>query len=139
LIVLVNNCQSTTANTGGALYPGMNISNAVERIKTLGDLVEKLIQQSNELRERVIGLEENTENTRERLAVVEAKVDRQTALLEALAREGGIDPESVYANAGLEGSPAEIADERLAEADGDRDDGGEGDGDRGIDGNENGL
>lgn len=100
----------------------MNLSNAVERIKKLGDVVEKLVEQSNEMRERVINVEENVDETKERVATLEARVERQGALVEALAREEGIDVEDVYDDAGLGDSPEEIAAQRLAdEEDGDDD------------------
>jgi hypothetical protein len=111
----------------------MNLSGAIDRIQKLGDLVEKLIKQSNELRERVINVEDNVEAASERVAVVEAKVDRQTELVEALAREGGIDPETVYAEAGLDAPPEELAAERRSEGE-DADGGGEGSGEDGSGG-----
>jgi len=76
----------------------MNISQAVKRIQQLADLVEKLIQQSNELRERVIGVEETVDDTNGRLEVLERAVERQSALLEALAEQEGIDVEAVAAD-----------------------------------------
>jgi hypothetical protein len=113
---------SGTHNTGGRLTEDVNLSNAVERIKKLGDVVEKLVEQSNEMRERVINVEENVDETKERVATLEARVERQGALVEALAREEGIDVEDVYDDAGLGDSPEEIAAQRLAdEEDGDDD------------------
>lgn len=97
----------------------MNLSSAVDRIQQLGDLIEKLIKQSNEMRDRVIGLEENVDATTERVATVEAKVERQTALLETLARQQDVDPESVYEEAGLDRPPEQLAAERTAGEDGD--------------------
>jgi len=76
----------------------MNISQAVKRIQQLADLVEKLIQQSNELRERVIGVEETVDDTNGRLEDLERAVERQSALLEALAEQEGIDVEAVAAD-----------------------------------------
>jgi hypothetical protein len=103
----------------------MNIGKAVDRIKKLGDVVEKLVEQSNEMRERVIRVEDNVDDTSERVAILEAKVDRQGAVNEALAREEGVDVEAVREAAEVGREPEEIATERLeAEADEDGDDGG---------------
>lgn len=100
----------------------MNLSNAVERIKKLGDVVEKLVEQSNEMRERVINVEKNVDDTKQRVATLEARVERQATLIEALAREEGIDVEAAYDDAGLGDSPEEIAAERLADEEDEGDD-----------------
>jgi len=80
----------------------MNIPQAAKRLQQLGDLVEKLIQQSNELRDRMIGVEEtvedtneSVEDTNERVEALERSVQRQEAILEALAAEQGIDVETL--------------------------------------------
>jgi hypothetical protein len=107
----------------------MNIGAVIERVQKVGDLLEKLIEQSNELRDRVIRLEENAEDTTDRVAVLDAKLDRQTALLESVAEDAGVDPETVYAEAGLDGpveAIAGVADETGGETTED-DDGGAGD------------
>ena len=70
----------------------MNIGAVIERVQKVGDLLEKLIEQSNELRDRVIRLEENAEDTTDRVAVLDAELGRQTALLEAVAEDAGVDP-----------------------------------------------
>jgi hypothetical protein len=106
---------SGTHNTRGHVTTHVNLSNAVERIKKLGDVVEKLVEQSNEMRERVINVEENVDETKQRVATLEARVERQGVLIEALAREEGIDVEDVYDDAGLGDSPEAIATERLAD------------------------
>jgi hypothetical protein len=95
-------------NPGGR-DAGMNISAVIERVQQIGDLLEKLIKQSNELRDRVIRLEENTEETSDRVAVLETKLDRQTALVERLAETEGVDPASVYADHDLDGPVEEVA------------------------------
>lgn len=95
----------------------MNLGAVIERVQQVGDLLEKLIQQSNELRERVIRLEQNTDETSDRVAVLEAKLDRQTALVEAVARDADVDPEAVYAAAGLDGPVEDLAGENEDERD----------------------
>lgn len=100
----------------------MDISSAISRIQKLGDLIEKLIKQSNEMRERVIDVEDNVERASQRIAVVEVKLERQSALVEAIAAEEGIDIEAVYERAGLDGSPEELAAERIQEAESDGND-----------------
>lgn len=69
----------------------MNIGQAVKRIQQLGDLVEKLIQQSNELRERVIEVEQTVDETNDRVTGLERSVERQEAILAAVAEHHGID------------------------------------------------
>jgi hypothetical protein len=87
----------------------MNIGAVIERVQQVGDLLEKLIEQSNELRDRVIRLEENAEDTTDRVAVLDAKLDRQTALLEAVAEDAGVDADAVYADADLDGPIETVA------------------------------
>lgn len=87
----------------------MNIGSVIDRVQQIGDLLEKLIQQSNELRDRVIRLEENADETSDSVAVLDAKLDRQTALLERMAEERDLDPEAVYAEHDLDGDIEDIA------------------------------
>ncbi len=87
----------------------MNVSSIIERVQKVGDLLETLIQQSNELRDRVIRLEDNASETSDRVAVLNAKVDRQTALIEAVAEDAGLDPDAVYEQAGLDGPIEAVA------------------------------
>lgn len=87
----------------------MNIGAVIERVQKVGDLLEKLIQQSNELRDRVIRLEENADETSDRVAVLDAKLDRQTALLEAVAERSDVDPGAVYAEHDLDGPIEAVA------------------------------
>jgi septal ring factor EnvC (AmiA/AmiB activator) len=73
----------------------MDITKAARRIQRIGDVVEKLVQQSNEVRERIVSMEDTVETTDERVAKLERRVERQSALLEALAHREGIDVETV--------------------------------------------
>jgi len=87
----------------------MNVGSIIERVQKVGDLLEKLIQQSNELRDRVIRLEDNANETSDQVAVLDAKVDRQTALVRALAEDADVDPERVYADNDLDGPIEAVA------------------------------
>lgn len=73
----------------------MGLGSTARKLQTLSDTAEELYHKLGEILERVQGIEESIEDSRERVTAVEARLDRQEALLEAVAREHDIDVEAV--------------------------------------------
>lgn len=87
----------------------MALGGTAKKIQKLADTAETLYEQSKELQQRVINLEESVDESTERLDSLEVESEKQRVLLEAIAREHGIDVEQVLAEAAIE--EAEPADE----------------------------
>ncbi|MDY7083357.1 MAG: DUF5798 family protein [Halobacteria archaeon] len=69
----------------------MGLGTTAKRIQQLADLAENLVQQSKELRNRVIGLEESVDETGERVETLETQLEEQRAIIEAMAEQQGVD------------------------------------------------
>lgn len=80
----------------------MGFGDTAKRIQTLADRAEQLIAQLKDVRERVINLEEATEETNHRVSRLEKDSEKQLVLLKELAREQGIDADEVLAQAAIE-------------------------------------
>ncbi|SIR01039.1 hypothetical protein SAMN05421858_1112 [Haladaptatus litoreus] len=73
----------------------MGLGNTAKKIQKVADTAEKLYAKLNELREQVLAIRDSLEDTDERVQKLEVENAEQKALIEALAREQGIDVESV--------------------------------------------
>ena len=73
----------------------MGLGSTAKKIQKVADTAEKLYAKLNELREQVLAIRDSLEATDERVQRLEAENAEQKALIEALAREQGIDVESV--------------------------------------------
>lgn len=94
----------------------MVLGNASKKIQTIVELAEDLYEKVTELREQLMELRNTLEETNEHVAALEAEVDEQGELLDAIAAEHGLDPADFRAddsvNGGTEdggGDPAEPA------------------------------
>lgn len=73
----------------------MGLGSTAKKIQKVADTAEKLYAKLNELREQVLAIRDSLEATDGRVQQLEIENAEQKALIEALAREQGIDVESV--------------------------------------------
>lgn len=92
----------------------MGLGSTAKTLQTLADRAEQLYEQIVELQQRIVNLEESVDETTDRVRTLEAESEKQTALLEAIAREQGIDVEQLLADAAIE--EAEVGDEQTGGA-----------------------
>ncbi|GKZ13540.1 DUF5798 family protein [Haladaptatus sp. T7] len=91
----------------------MGLGSTAKKIQKVADTAEKLYAKLNEMREQLVDMRETLETTNERVERLEAENEHQKALIEALAREEGIDVDEVLS----EVESAEADDEGEAEDD----------------------
>lgn len=75
------------------------IGGAGKKLGTMVDLAEQLYEQVSAVREQLAATTETVDETAERVERLEAEVAEQRALLEALAKERGIDVDAVAGTA----------------------------------------
>lgn len=73
----------------------MNITGTAKKIQMLADMAEKTYQKLNELRTEVEHTQETVNATSERVQKMENEMAEQRAILDAVAREVGVDLDSV--------------------------------------------
>ncbi|EFW92865.1 hypothetical protein ZOD2009_08344 [Haladaptatus paucihalophilus DX253] len=73
----------------------MGLGSTAKKIQKVADTAEKLYAKLNEMREQLVDMRETLETTNERVERLEAENEHQKALIEALAREEGIDVDEV--------------------------------------------
>ncbi|ELY42218.1 DUF5798 family protein [Natronorubrum tibetense] len=93
----------------------MGLGSTAKKIQGLSDRAEAMYKQVQELQQRIIGLEEEVDDTHDTVKSIDHQLTEQRALLLALAEEQGIDGEQILAEAAI--------DEAEAVADGDDEDG----------------
>jgi len=86
----------------------MGFGDTAKRIQSLADKAEQTYQKLNELRDEVEDTQTTVRDTAERVRGLENEMAEQRAVLDAVAREVGVDLESVSAEAHI--SEAEAAD-----------------------------
>ncbi|MDZ5810932.1 DUF5798 family protein [Halorubrum sp. AD140] len=119
----------------------MGFGDTAKKIQTLADKAERTYQKINELRSEVEETQTTVLDTSERVQRLENEMAEQRAVLDAVAREVGVDLESVSteahiteaeraaadANAAGDAEPAEGDGGEPAETDGDETTAGDGD------------
>lgn len=73
----------------------MGFGSTAKKVQKLADTAEKLYSKLNDLREQVGEMRDKLDSTSERVETLERQAAEQRALLEAIAEEQGIDPDSV--------------------------------------------
>lgn len=73
----------------------MGLGSTARKLQALSDTAEELYRKLGEVLERVREIEASIEGTDERLAAIETRLDRQEALLGAIAEASGVDPAAV--------------------------------------------
>ncbi len=89
----------------------MGLGSTAKKIQKISDVAEKLYANIRDVRERVVSLEESADETNERVTRLERRVQRQSAILEAMAEQQGIDVEATVDEADIEPVEAETDDE----------------------------
>jgi len=79
----------------------MDIGGIKTKLQQMLDAAEQLYAKMNEVVEQLTELKERLEATDERLISVERRVAEQRAIVEALARQEGVDVEAVLSEADL--------------------------------------
>ena len=92
----------------------MGLGSTAKKIQKVADTAEKLYGKLNELREQVAEMRETVEATSARVERLEAESAKQQALVEALARERGIDVDDALDGVEPPGEAAVSADETAA-------------------------
>jgi uncharacterized coiled-coil DUF342 family protein len=106
----------------------MGLGGATKKLQMVADMGEELYGRINELREQIVNVRETVDETNQRVAAVENKLDGQTAILEALAEAQGIDVEEVLTDVAIEEAEGEENESAIeatipdADADHDRSD-----------------
>lgn len=80
----------------------MPLGGATKKLQKLVDSAEELYKRVNDLREEIEALRETLQATSEAVERLEADLDQQQALVEALAHERGIDVDRVLAEAAIQ-------------------------------------
>ncbi len=84
----------------------MGLGSATRKLQKVADMGEELYSRINELREQVLEMQETVRETNERVAALENKVDGQTAIVEALAKQEGIDVDELLTEVAIEEAEA---------------------------------
>jgi peptidoglycan hydrolase CwlO-like protein len=98
----------------------MGLGSTAKKLQTLADTAEKLYARMNDLREQLVETQASVKRSTERLDSLESEVAEQRAILEALARDAGLDVESIAAEAHIseaEGADADADDDGTVTAD----------------------
>jgi uncharacterized coiled-coil DUF342 family protein len=89
----------------------MGLGNTAKKIQRVADMAEKLYQKIDELREQVNEVRAHVETTSRKVERIERDMDQQRAVLDALAREQGIDVDSLLAETTIEEAEPDIESE----------------------------
>jgi septal ring factor EnvC (AmiA/AmiB activator) len=95
----------------------MGLGSATKKIQQVADMAEKLYERLDQLRTQVNEVSESVAATRETVDRLEHTVERQGAVLEALAEQEGVDVDRLYAEAAIDEAEPE-ADEATPTGDG---------------------
>jgi uncharacterized coiled-coil DUF342 family protein len=88
----------------------MGLGGTAKKIQKLADTAEELYRRINQLRDQVQEMQQTTVETRDRVDALESEVAEQRAILEAIAKEQGIDLDSVTAEAHIKQAETPNAD-----------------------------
>jgi chromosome segregation ATPase len=102
---LINRVESrdTARHTTDGVEPiGMGLGGATRKLQKVADMGEELYSRISELREQMLEVSETVQETNERVAALENKVDGQAAILEALAQKEDIDVNEILTEVAIE-------------------------------------
>ncbi|CAI50328.1 uncharacterized protein NP_4474A [Natronomonas pharaonis DSM 2160] len=86
----------------------MGLGGATKKLQKVADMGEELYSKMGELREQILEVRETVQETNQRVAALENRLDQQEAILEALAEAEGIDVDELLTEVAIE--EAEPAD-----------------------------
>ncbi|ELY43174.1 DUF5798 family protein [Natronorubrum bangense] len=87
----------------------MGLGSTAKKIQGLSDRAEAMYKQVQQLQQRIIGLEEEMDDTHETVKRLDHQLTEQRALLLAIAAEQGLDGEEILAEAAID--EAELEDD----------------------------
>lgn len=96
----------------------MGLGDTAKKIQTVADRAEQLYVQVKDVSERLMGVEESTTETVQRVRTLERELAEQRALVEAIAEEQGVDVAAVETDAVIEEVDPEVDSERPNEGTG---------------------
>lgn len=73
----------------------MGLGSTAKKLQRVTDLAEEVYERLADLRDQIAALRNTVDETSDRVAAIETELDGQRALLEAVAREQGLDPEEI--------------------------------------------
>lgn len=85
----------------------MGLGSTTKKLQTVADRAEQLYAQVKDVSERLVGVEESTTETVQRVRTLERELAEQRALVEAIAEDRGIDVDAVETDAVIEDVDAE--------------------------------
>ncbi len=85
----------------------MGLGSTAKKIQMLSDSAEKMYRQVQEMQGRIVGLEEEVDETHETVTKLDDRVAEQRALLVAIAENQGLDAEAILAEAAIEDAEAD--------------------------------
>lgn len=80
----------------------MGLGNTAKKLQRVADMAETLYEKVDELRSQVNEVKGHVETTSRKVERIERDLDEQRAVLDVLAREQGIDVDSVVAETAIE-------------------------------------
>jgi len=80
----------------------MGLGSTAKKLQTVADRAEQLYAQVKDVSERLMGVEESTTETVQRVRTLERELAEQRALVEAIAEEQGVDVDAVETDAVIE-------------------------------------
>jgi DNA repair ATPase RecN len=80
----------------------MGLGNTAKKLQRVADMAETLYEKVDELRSQVNEVKAHVETTSQRVERIERDLDDQRAVLDALAREQGIDVDALIAESTIE-------------------------------------
>ncbi|MXV61054.1 hypothetical protein GS429_03065 [Natronorubrum sp. JWXQ-INN-674] len=87
----------------------MGLGSTAKKIQGLSDRAEAMYKQVQQLQQRIVGLEEEMDDTHDTVKRLDHQLTEQRALLLAMAEEQGIDGEEILAEAAID--EAELEEE----------------------------
>jgi|GEM_PF-961475 len=88
----------------------MGLGSTARKVQALAERAEQLYEQMKDLQRRIVNLEESVDESTDRLRAVELEQEKQRVLVEAVAREHGVDVDEVLAEAAIEEAEPEGED-----------------------------
>jgi len=85
----------------------MGLGSTAKKIQMLSDSAEKMYRQVQEMQGRIVGLEEEVDETHKTVTKLDDRVAEQRALLVAIAEKQGLDAEAILAEAAIEDAEAD--------------------------------
>ncbi|EMA39153.1 DUF5798 family protein [Halobiforma nitratireducens] len=80
----------------------MGLGSTAKKLQGLSDRAEAMYKQVQKLQERIVGLEEEMDDTHDTVKRLDHQLTEQRALLLAIADEQGIDGEEILADAAID-------------------------------------